>query len=251
MALQFNGSTDHADSASAINYSAASKMAIAFWLWIDAYSGVSQYAYSHKDAGTTNRVNMAPDSAGSLWYIERVDTGPLATTGEFTRPSAAAWHHFLINIDITKLSAEIDTIYVDGSSVGITRNTDQNTTGNFPNAILGLMYRREASDLFVAGRLAELAMWSDLLLTGADALALYGNGPLGESSTAILASAVASGSPANYWRMLTDGVASLGGINLTLTGTSQVAHPIATSPGAAVAAGSYSQSIVRPRLRAW
>ena len=42
----------------------------------------------------------------------------------FTRPSAAAWHHYLFIFDLTKTSVQFDSPYVDGVQVSTSTNTE-------------------------------------------------------------------------------------------------------------------------------
>lgn len=238
MARQFNGTNQTLSADAAVNMSAYQKGAYAMWLWVDSYGGSNQAALAHFNNTSTPRVRIFPDNALGTFYVEYVDSA--ISTGEITRPTAGQWNHIVVNIDITKASSEIDTIYVNGSSVSVTRNSDGNNSGNLPPAPTVndfCLASDNASSAFMAGRMAEVALWGGILLSGTDVTNLYNSGN-GTSATN-----VQNGNLVYYWQIC--GTASpepptTGTPNLTLVNSpTQVAHPIS---GAGICGGVGSAS---------
>lgn len=233
MALSFNGSTDFLNN-SGINMSGSQKGSYALWLWVNSYGGANQVALAHYTGGSsTPRIRIIPDNVLGTFYVEYVDAA--ASSGEITRPTQGQWNHIVVNVDLTKASSEIDSIYVNGSSVSVTRNADGNNSGNLPNATNANDFNIGADfgTVSLAGRVAEVAIWGGIILSGADVTSLYNSG----SGTA--ATNVQNGNLVYYWQLCSDGTATTGGVNLTVNGTTTVTHPIS---GAGICGGVGSAS---------
>ncbi len=173
MARLFNGTSDAAQAAS-VDLSAVNKLTLSFWLWWDAFADNDDMAMEFTADTNANQgffvdPNSGFPSAGQFQCAFKCG-GASVNSGYFTRPSAAAWHHYAILFDA---SVNPDTIaaYVDGVSQTITYNAQFNTTGTFDNATLNFMSRNAAS-LFGAGRMAEVALYPGVLLTADEITAL-------------------------------------------------------------------------------
>lgn len=223
-ARQFNGTSDFGASASAINLSATSVGTYCAWLWWDSFSSGDDRALDHNPGGTP-RVEWNPDSGAALirmTYVGNVG----ATDAEVTaNPTAAAWHHYCVVYDISAASNEVEAIYIDGSSVSVTRNNNSNNTSALPNTTLYLMSNTGVAN-FGAGRMAELTVWN-VKLTSGNVTSLYGGGV---GAACVNPATVGSG-PSFYWPLDTNGTATIGGINITLTGTTTAAHPCGVAGG--------------------
>lgn len=222
-ARQTNGTNQSLQTASAIDFGGATLVSISVWLYWDAYANDNDLALETNTFATGNpaEVQLNPNSSapsGVFLVNVNADVGNNSVT--FTRPSAAAWHHYLINIDIGHATQEVRSVYVDGSSVTLTGNQTNNNTQGFGSEVWYLM-SRENTSLFGAGRIADLAFWSGINLSGTDATNLNG----GTAPTS-----VESGSLVFYWKMCGDASPepyTTGGINLTVNSATQVAHPSA------------------------
>src|SRR6185295_4330669 len=119
---------------------------------------------------SNNGFLLDPNTGSSVFEVALSGNGGTCVT-TFTRPSAAAWHNYVCLFDLSKASNEVDSVYVDGSTVSLTYLTNNNNTNNWPNSTLNFMSRNNASN-FGAGRMAEVAIWGGVLLDAAEAVAL-------------------------------------------------------------------------------
>lgn len=78
------------------------------------------------------------------------------------------WHHVLIANDYTAANA---VIYVDGVSQAITTGITSSTPEVFPNVTETLIGATSAGE-FMDGRIADVALWSGILLNQSEATAL-------------------------------------------------------------------------------
>jgi hypothetical protein len=236
VARTFNGSSDAFGSSAAVNISAAGTGAItlSFFLWWDSFGNDDQLALELSANYNSNAgsfiINPNSSGAGAFEYSHSNGAGGYRS-GNFTRPSAAAWHHYMLVMDTTDTLLHV--AYVDGSVV--TTNVGANGGGATWNAGYTLYgMSRAAGALFGDGRMAELAIWTSALTSG-NASSLAGG---------TLASAI--GTPAYYWKMCgTDSPepATVGSPSLTLTNTTGSAHPAAVS-GSCVTGGTARQRLV-------
>jgi len=171
MARLFDGVNDSLQAAS-VDLSGVNKFTLAFELYWDSFGTNDDLALEHTanaDTGTTGWV-VDPNSSSSKISIAHLgNVGQV--TGRIDRPSAAAWHHYVIIFDKSASTNEIGPVYLDGSSVTVTMVANANNTNNFANSTLNFMSRNNAS-LFGAGRLANVAIWPGVLLDAAEAAAL-------------------------------------------------------------------------------
>jgi hypothetical protein len=225
-ARQTNGVDQCLQTASNINLSTYAQIAVQMWLWVDSFSNTDRLAMElsedidngHTDAFLANSGNSTTGqfsvgmALGSGVYNER----------SFIQPSGGAWHHIVFNINRGQPgSNEILSVFVDGVSQLLQTEFAGDSTGNFGSYPLNLMARNCAS-LWLAGRIAEVAIWGGVTLSPADIATLYNNGN-GRLATEV-------GSVTHYWRLLGDASpepATVGGVNMNVTGATQVTHPFA------------------------
>jgi hypothetical protein len=213
MARLFNGTSDVATSASAIPMSGMTKWAFSGWLWWDAFSDDNHYAFEIW-TGAAWTFGIVPNSSSTSKWHAFLQGNVGSASGEFTRPSAAAWHQYVVNVDLTKASAEVDSIYMDGNLQTIT-NAFDNNNASVADGTLRLM-NAVNNGTFSPGRWAEVAIYSGVSLTQGQVTSL-------QTQTPDLV-----GSATYGWHLL--GAASpepafVGGIDLNLTGTTQTDHP--------------------------
>lgn len=228
MARLFNGSTGSMSTSASL--SLGSSLTIAFWLWYDDYANTDKYAFELSSNYTTgNYFRLTPGDVviAGKWAIG-VHTSNGFSYGGFTRPSAAAWHHYVITMQLANPTAL--TCYVDGVAQSVTFTGGgigpQNDNGlTFDATQLYSMARNNFSN-FAAGRLAEVAIWKNVVLTAAEA------GILGKGYAAPL---VRRGSLFLYWPLLTRNSPEseiVSNSRFTLSGTSVTPHPAVMYPDA-------------------
>lgn len=169
MARLFNGSSDQAVGNQ--DLSAFTTLTVSFWMWVNAYTNGNKFAaiYSLSGSSFQNGIVIRPDDSGGNFDFG-MSKGGTFWLDNFTRPSAAAWHHYLMTFDRIN---DVNQCWVDGFAQTLTTNLHQpmgnaldNTNWTF------FMY----PSLFLAGRLTEWATWGGLLLGQTEATALANKG---------------------------------------------------------------------------
>lgn len=229
MALSFNGTSDYAVTASSLTMS-NDKFAISWWVYIDSTTNSDSIMVEFWDGvGAVSNFWTSFAKAGGAaehWVHHNGNVGTDAQSISDTDWGYNAWHHVVVNHDISIGAAggEIPTVYVDASSKTLTNEVANNNTtfnGTWPINLA----RRGDGSLFLKGRLAEVAIYSGINLSGADVASLYNSG------SGALATSVQSGSLTNYWQLCSDGTATTGGVNMTVSGATQVTHPVSLCAG--------------------
>lgn len=230
MALSFNGTSDHIESAAALSALAGvSAISVSFWLNKTAYTNndsvVTELSTnSNVTAGTA--LCLANESGTNHFWVNNFGNVGKASA-DAVAPSGGAWHQFVYVIDFAASTHECAAIYYDGTSQTVTfdRNGVINNTGTFTSQVLYMM-SRAGSSLFCQGQLAEVGVYSGSLTAGNVT-----------SLQTQRCGSVASGSLLYNWSLNADGSAATGGINMTVTGTSVVSDPPAL-PGIAASAAT-------------
>jgi hypothetical protein len=163
--LKFNGTSQAASIA--IDLSGTPQISLSFLMWWDAFANNDKLMAEYTaDYNAANGIIIDPNSnggggAGTFTFGTSLVPGPFYWLNTFTRPSANVWHHYVLTMDRTN---KLNTAYVDGVSAAGYGNGTQNggAYGNFANSTLYLM-SRNATALFGAGRLSELALFSRIL----------------------------------------------------------------------------------------
>lgn len=230
MARQFNGTNEYLLSASALTAITTTQSVFSVWLWIDAFDTAGDPAF-HVGAATGNgHFQWNPNHSTGNFLIGHRGNVNLNTI-LMARPSAAAWHHIVANHDLTVALNEIPTVWVDGVMLTIGSGLTQSATNNNASMTVTtqLLYvMRDSSSFRTAGRIAEIAIWTGINFVQADVDALYSGG------AGALATSVQNSNLSYYWRILGTTAPeppTTGGINLDVTGTTQVAHPFTLAAG--------------------
>jgi hypothetical protein len=187
LARVFDGSTQALQSSASVT-NTGTQLSFSFWLYENSFNNSDELlAESSANYNSNNGAFLIDPNSGSFAGLFEVDVHVAAGTISYTfaRPSAAAWHHYVIVWDISVPSL---VVYVDGSSVTVTNHVSH--TGTFTSQVVNLMSRNAAS-LWNAGRLAEFAMWNTALTSG-NAASLWNSG------SGALANTVASGNLITY-----------------------------------------------------
>jgi hypothetical protein len=244
MARLISVNTDGLVTASNLDLSAFSKITVALWLWWDTYGTDDSTALAGPTGLPNGYFDLTPNHpSGSIQAIALHSAG---TNGfRFTRPSAGAWHHYVLVLDYAIVGSPTVTewaVWVDGVSITPSGVGAADLTGNL-SASHDLTFFKSVSG---TGRIAEVALWPGLAFSGTDVSSLY-NGGAGKD-----ARQVQTASLTDYWPI--EGLASpepnllTGRPALTLTGTSFVAHPISVSTAHSAATGT---TIYRSRMRTY
>lgn len=169
MARLFDGSNDYV--AALLDLTPYTELSLSFWLWWDAFANDDDLAFEHTVNYTANPGGLIvnPNSSSTKFEVG-IGTGAGAFyTDTFSRPSAAAWHHYLVTLS---RSGPANAVWVDGVSQTLTAGTHTVVAyGTFANDYLVFMARGGVS-LFGAGRMAEIGLYGGVLLGQDDATAL-------------------------------------------------------------------------------
>lgn len=155
LARVFNGTSDTVSVS--LNLSAQSQVTVSFWLWQDTFvDNAQRCVFERGEGGAGGLALFATWDSTNDFMLER-GAGKFA---EWPRPSAAAWHHYLV----VAPTASDPTVWVDNASQTLTRN-DGNPGGNYTNGTAWFM-SKSGSSRFDAGKLAVFAIWdSSVTLT--------------------------------------------------------------------------------------
>lgn len=160
----------------ALNVSAYTKLVLSFWLYWDNFDGAFDMALELTADGLANTggFTVSPAWPGTDYVIGWRSTDQ--NTHGFPRPSAQAWHHHMISLDLT-VAGGSRGVYLWIDSVAQTPNTAFSTTagsGTFANSNLNIM-SRDAASLFGPGRMADLRIYDGTIVpaTQGTATTLY------------------------------------------------------------------------------
>lgn len=221
MARLTNGTNQSLESGSALAFSSATQLTISTWLYWDAFSNDNMVALessSNYNSGADGAVRfiMIPNDSVSAKFAVNVK-GVGYNKSEFTRPSAGVYHHYMMLFDLN-VANEVPNVYVDAVDQTLTHSASTDNTGPFSDQVLYAMSRGNAS-LFAAGRIAEIAIWTGINLSAANATSLFGGA---------LPSTIAAGNLAYYWKLCgqtSPEPPAVGGIDMTVNGATFVGHP--------------------------
>lgn len=170
MARQFDGSNQYASAS--LDLSGTNYLSIAFWLWWDSFANDNDFAMEFTaDVGSNNGFAINPNHALGEWqFATNLSGSTNVSLKRIARPSAAAWHHFVCEID-GRDNPDSYTIFLNGVSQSFTASSNFDGTGNFANSTLYL-FSRAGSTFFGAGRMAELAIYPSYIINTAEAEAM-------------------------------------------------------------------------------
>ena len=157
----------------ALDLSGYTKLSISFWLWWDLFSASTSLALEYTpNSNNVNGFVIAPSSGSSRFYVHTRGAAGAENGGEFSFPSSAAWHHYLVTFDRTTGATLGVKAYVDGiqQTLGVVSTAD--IADNFDNSTLYLFSRGNAS-LFGAGRMQNLVLRGGYIAGSAEAVAEY------------------------------------------------------------------------------
>jgi YD repeat-containing protein len=178
-AARFDGTNDFASAS--LNLSTNNVITVEFWLKWNAFANNDDLAFEFTPNSNTNAGGFLVDPNESGGQFEVSHRQGAFNTGYnvlwFARPSATAWHHYVLVLNKGANANSEITVYVDGAAVTGTRPLTTNNTDNFANSVLYFM-SRGGNSLFGAGDLDEVAIYTRAL-TAAEAADHYTRGALG------------------------------------------------------------------------
>lgn len=169
MARIFDGIDDYL-AADQVDLSATTLVSLSFWLWWDTFANDDRLAFEFtlNYSSTAGGFIFDPNDSRGAAAFGMGNGGGSFWVDSFTRPSAGAWHHYLLTFD---RATPANAAWVDGSSQSLTTITHGVLAGNFTKDWLVFMSRAGTS-LFGLGRMAEVGLYTGVLLGQDDASAL-------------------------------------------------------------------------------
>lgn len=236
-ARSFNASTDYLQSASSLTYGGATTVSVVFDMYKPSYTNadsdmISSQRFVFGDAGS---FTIDPDcSSPTGQFCVSVNQSFGLLTCYFSRPSAGAWHHYAMAIFGGGSGGTCD-IFVDGSPVSVSYASQSGTTTGFEDSKLNVGQQIDFGPArnFV-GYLSRIALFTGSLdSTDAAAIAACGSPTDATSATLI-----------NYWpiNQTSPELPTVGGINLNVSGTTDVTGPCAGAPSISASPSTVSTS---------
>lgn len=154
-----------AASTAVVDLSAYRTVWLTFWMWWDAFSNNDLLAFEFS-VNYNNNVgtfivdpNSTNGSASKFTISTHGNVG--GDAAQFTRPSAAAWHHYAFKFDTTAGAGHQAVPYVDGVLQSYTSDSTAANTNNFGSFTLYFMSRSGVT-LYGLGRLQHVALFPSL-----------------------------------------------------------------------------------------
>lgn len=170
--LDFDGADDAASAA--VNLSAFNKVTLAFWLYWDAFADNDDLAFELSAAAGGNAGAFIVDpneSSTSQFVFGPTDASMNRTLGRFARPTGAAWHHYVLLMDMSTAPGTVSA-WVDGVPQSIAWLVQNTGVSTFANDTLYIM-SRATTNLFGAGKLDDVRLYGGRLLGSDGAATLY------------------------------------------------------------------------------
>lgn len=172
-AVYFDGINDEASSAATLDFTANNRLVIEFLWKTTAYDGTDRCTVE-LGAGilAAGTVFFTQDNSGISQSAAFISGDVGYSYATFTRPSTGAWHHVVVDADMSQATDEAD-LWIDGALVTpAARPINANNTSTFSNALFHVMHRTGGSgSMFAEGWMQHLAIYSGL--TGARIAAHY------------------------------------------------------------------------------
>ena len=174
--LALQGSGVAACASVPIDLSPYTKASVSFWMYWDAYANDDKLAMEYGANYSANSGFLIdPNSGSPATGLFQAGVGSPAATNSisFSRPSAAAWHHYVFLFDRTTGTAPSTAVYVDGVAQSTPpAGAVSDVVDAFGNNTLYIFSRANTS-LFGAGKMQNLAIRGGYLMTAAEARQEY------------------------------------------------------------------------------
>lgn len=203
-----------------LNLSSFRRIALAWWMWGDSFSNHNDpylcllYA-SGSVAGAFEIIADTSSPAGNI-RPKLYNTSSATDSYHFAPPSAAAWHHYIVEMSFGLAGGGPYAAYIDGVSQSLTMETNDSTNAFFLSTFFTWMAANGATAVsnFWSGRTEMLGLWGSAsvysgtpILNSSDRTAVMNGTPLSASVT-----------PNFNWPLATDGTETIGSINFTQHG---------------------------------
>jgi PKD repeat protein len=166
-AVGFNGTSDFGTVP--LTLGGTTQLTVEFWLKWNSYANNDALAMEYTSNFNENAGGFVVDpNAPQFGGTFGVAIGTSATRDSvfFARPSAGAWHHYVLVLNSAAPVASEITPYVDGVRVSVQQGSESTGAGPFANSKLYL-FSRGGSSLLGAGSLQDLALYNQPLAAGA------------------------------------------------------------------------------------
>jgi PKD repeat protein len=161
----FDGSSGSASAN--VNLSSTHELTVEFWMKWGSYASDDRLAleFTPNFNEYPGGFLVDPDATPGSDFAVSIGSSGSRNTVYFERPSAGAWHYYAFVID-TEAPAETEiTPYVDGKAVSYSKTESGTGAGDFADSSLFWM-SRDASSLFGAGDMQDLALYTGALSAG-------------------------------------------------------------------------------------
>jgi len=133
---------------------------VTFWMWWDAFATDDKLAGIYGTSVTTQTGFYIDPNSGLGAFLVSTFSNNTFSRYTFTRPSAAAWHHYGFLFDLTAATQQFAEAYVDGLPVVRSVQTQTQAAGaTFSKSTLSMMWD-QANTLFSAGRMMNFNIYN-------------------------------------------------------------------------------------------
>jgi Tol biopolymer transport system component len=163
----FDGSSGAAHAT--VDLSGTHQLTVEFWMKWSSYGPDDRLAleFTPNFNEHSGGFLVDPDATPGSDFAVSIGLGGTSRNSVFfERPSAGAWHYYAFAIDASAAAETQITPYVDGHAVSYTKPESGTGAGSFANSTLYWM-SRDASSLFGAGDMQDLALYDGTLSAGA------------------------------------------------------------------------------------
>jgi hypothetical protein len=171
--LEFNGTSDGANTDAAINYGGVDIITLSMWVFSASFAGATGTIFesSTNAFGAPGRFSVYVEG-GFINFNLGGNTG--SYIAHITPPSTSAWHHIALVLNNSVGSV---TAYVDGVSVSVTIDfSDFSGAFDFETQVLYLGARNNASR-FYSGRIDDARIYN-VALTSDEVVEIFNAGAL-------------------------------------------------------------------------
>lgn len=158
----FDGTNDRG-TVSAIDLTGTSTLAVSFWMYAASFLSDDRFVIetSANYNSNTGAFVINPHSSTGSFFVG-IKTSGGYNVSEFTKPSGAVWHHYVVNMNRAAGAQQVTHVYLDGVAQSLTNPFADTNTGNFGNFAWNFMSRNAASN-FAAGRIDDVRIYNRVL----------------------------------------------------------------------------------------
>lgn len=152
-----------------LTLSSYTSLTVSFWLYWDAFANDDKFAMEYGLNFSYQGFLIVPNASSGGLEAGVGGSGSPANNWRCARPSAGAWHHYLVAFNRDTGTQRSTSIFIDGVEQSYTAvGTTADVTNNFGNNTL-FLFSRNNSSYYGAGRLQNLVLRAGYLGTAWDA----------------------------------------------------------------------------------